>query len=262
MNRVLIHLNTSVTFMPFIIHRYGFVCNLVQSITKLIYLLGVNGLLCERPSQTNMIATHQITYSYPSGKYLSFPDLECVKGQTLLITGQSGCGKTTLLHLLGGLITPATGSILINNHNIGKLSAAKRDVYRGKNIGIIFQKMHFIASLSVAQNLQMPAWLSNTTVPAQRCNELLDELGIADQARKLPAQLSSGQLQRLAIARAFYHNPSLILADEPTASLDDSNTENVIKLLQDAAHKHQTTLVVVTHDQRLKNYFTHQIELK
>jgi lipoprotein-releasing system ATP-binding protein len=209
-----------------------------------------------------MIATQQLSYSYPSGKELIFPDVACSKGEALLITGQSGCGKTTLLHLMGGLLAPTNGQIHIADKNLSALTATERDAFRGKNIGIIFQKMHFIASLNVAQNLELAGWLANIQTSAARMMDLLNELGIADQLHKLPSQLSSGQLQRLAIARAFYNNPQLILADEPTASLDDHNTESVIQLLMHAAKKYQTTLVIVTHDQRLKNYFPNQLSLK
>ena len=135
------------------------------------------------------------------------------------------------------------------------------DKFRGQNIGIIFQQAHFVASLSTIENLLLSAYLSGRKKDTGKARKLLSQLNITGQANKKPAQLSQGQLQRAAIARALMNNPALVLADEPTSSLDDENCHKVALLLQEQAAIANAALVIVTHDQRLKQVFHRKIEL-
>ena len=208
-----------------------------------------------------MIKTQNVTFSYSAQQNFHFPDMECADGQTLLITGNSGTGKTTLLHLLGGLLQPEKGEILINNQNIQALTASKQDAFRGQSVGMILQKSFFIESLSVLDNVVLASWIAKGVKAKEKSLDILDNLGLKDHVNKLPHQLSIGQQQRVNIARALINNPSVILADEPTSSLDDENALIVARLLSDLAKEYQSSLIIVTHDQRLKTLFNHQITL-
>ncbi len=208
-----------------------------------------------------MISTSGITFSYSKDQLFHMPDLYCEAGSTILITGDSGKGKTTYLHILAGLLKPKTGEILIDKVNMVALSESKSDKFRGKNIGLVLQKSHFVASLTVLENLEMASWLATGKKNATRAKELLAKLDIANQVNKLPAQLSIGQQQRVSIARALMNGPKVLLADEPTSSLDDKNAEKVIKLLTDLSKEYEAALVIVTHDARIKEKFTNKITM-
>ena len=208
-----------------------------------------------------MISTSGITFSYSNDQLFHMPDLYCEAGSTILITGDSGKGKTTYLHILAGILQPSKGEIKIGKENIVSLSDAQRDKFRGKNIGLVLQKSHFIASLTVFENLEMASWLATGKRNATRAKELLTKLDIVDQANKLPNQLSIGQQQRVSIARALINEPKVLLADEPTSSLDDKNAEKVIQLLTDLSKDYGAALVIVTHDARIKEKFTNKITM-
>lgn len=207
-----------------------------------------------------MIETKNLAFSYP-GLHFKFPNISCAKGEVLLVTGSSGKGKTTLLHLLGGLQQPSSGNISIDGTEITTLSTSNLDQFRGAQIGIIFQQPHFIASLNILQNLELASSLANKKIDSNKSKQLLEQLSIADQAFKKPSKLSQGQLQRASIARAMMNQPSVLLADEPTSSLDDANCEVVANLLAEQALKNNAALVIVTHDQRLKQMFHQTIAL-
>lgn len=207
-----------------------------------------------------MISTNNIRFAYPAIQF-HFPDISCKAGDTLMITGSSGTGKTTLLHLLGGLLKPRSGAITIGETDITNLSARKSDKFRGQRIGIIFQQPHFVASLNVKDNLLLAPYLANKSVKENRADELLNQLGISEQQYKKTYTLSQGQQQRVSIARALMNNPALILADEPTSSLDDGNCIKVAELLQHQAKQANAALVIVTHDQRLKQIFHQTVHL-
>jgi putative ABC transport system ATP-binding protein len=162
---------------------------------------------------------------------------------------------------LGGLQQPTSGTISINGTNITALSTMKLDQFRGAQIGIIFQQPHFVASLNILQNLELASSLANKKIDTDKAIQLLSQLAIGDQAFKKPSKLSQGQLQRASIARALMNQPSLLLADEPTSSLDDANCEAVASLLAEQAAKNNAALIIVTHDQRLKQLFHQSIEL-
>ena len=208
-----------------------------------------------------MISTKNITFSYNKDQTFIMPDLFCQAGSTILVTGNSGKGKTTYLHILAGLLQPNSGEIVIDNKEITHLKGSKADKFRGKNIGVVFQKSHFIASLSVLENLEMASWLATGKKHKVRAKELLQKLDISEQAHKLPSQLSVGQQQRVSIARALMNEPKVLLADEPTSSLDDKNADNVIELLETLSKEYKTALIIVTHDSRIKQKFTNQITM-
>ncbi len=208
-----------------------------------------------------MIVSKNLTFQYNAKTRFDFPDLNCQSGETLLITGKSGKGKTTLLHLLAGLIKPLSGEIIIDNVDFVKLSESKSDQFRGNNIGLVLQQNHFIASLSVLDNIILASWLPSGEKKKQQAVELLEQLDLIGQAEKLPSQLSVGQQQRASIARALINNPKVLLADEPTSSLDDHNAKKIAEMLSNVAQKYGAALIIVTHDQRLKDTFTKYIEL-
>lgn len=208
-----------------------------------------------------MISTKNIKFSYNKDQNFIMPDLFCQAGSTILVTGNSGKGKTTYLHILAGMLQPNSGEILIDNTDFTNLKGSKADKFRGKNIGVVFQKSHFIASLSVLENLEMASWLATGKKHTKRAKELLNKLDILEQAHKQPSQLSVGQQQRVSIARALINEPKVLLADEPTSSLDDKNADNVIELLESLSKEYKAALIIVTHDSRIKAKFTNQITM-
>lgn len=206
-----------------------------------------------------MIQTAKISHQYSSaGSSIAMPDVNLKQGEEVLIIGKSGCGKTTLLHILGGLLKPNKGEISIMDNSIYNLKGSKLDQFRGKNIGIVFQTPHFINSFSVIDNLLMAQKLSGLNKDLNRINEVLSSVGLADKVKSRVFELSQGEKQRITIARAVINHPKLILADEPTSSLDDKSCSDVINLLRKSAKEENATLIIVTHDQRLKDMF-HQI---
>jgi ABC-type lipoprotein export system ATPase subunit len=193
---------------------------------------------------------------------LNFPDLHIEKGENWLILGGSGTGKTTFLHLLGGILRPSQGEIYLHGTRIDQLSNAQLDHFRGQNIGIVFQKPYFATALTVEENLLLAQKLAGFKPDKSRVIHLLESLRIVGKKNRYPEQLSVGEQQRASIARALVNHPPLILADEPTSALDDSNCEQVIHLLENEANHSGASLVIVTHDNRLKNKFEKRIELE
>jgi len=207
-----------------------------------------------------MIKTESLKFSYDGKKYFNFPDINLDSGENLLIIGNSGIGKTTLLHLLAGILKPESGSINISGTDISKFSDTELDKFRGDNIGIVFQKPHFISSLTINENLKLAKYLSPSKTSGD-AKKILESLNIKDKYQQKPNQLSEGEKQRASIALALINSPSLILADEPTSSLDDFNCDNVIKLLKTQAKDHKAQLIVITHDARLKKHFKNNLNL-
>lgn len=207
-----------------------------------------------------LLQTSTLEFAHPGQAVIAFPEIRVDEGETLLVLGKSGSGKTTLLNLLAGLLKPLKGEIKLDGVTISSLSGQALDLFRGKNIGIVFQKPHLIAALNVRQNLELAHFFSKKK--GQDIGHLLSELGIAAKAGSPIQTLSEGEGQRVSIARALANSPKLILADEPTSSLDDENTEKVIQLLKSQAAKIGAALIVVTHDQRVKNHISNFIEVK
>ncbi len=209
----------------------------------------------------HMLHTADLRFSYTGAARLQFPDIRCEKGEHWLLLGQSGSGKTTLLHLLGGLLTAHSGTVEVAGTDLSRLSAAKLDRFRGKHIGIIFQRAHFVKALTVAENLMLAQQLAGVPISKSRIEALLKHLNVGHKLHAKPDRLSQGEQQRVAIARALVNQPVVILADEPTSALDDVNCEEVIQLLEREAQAVGATLLVVTHDGRLKARFERQIQL-
>ncbi|MBK8954487.1 MAG: ATP-binding cassette domain-containing protein [Saprospiraceae bacterium] len=209
-----------------------------------------------------MLSTSQVSFKYRSAnRVFQFPDIQCEAGKAVLILGPSGCGKTTLLHLLAGLLIPDSGSIQIAGQEFQKLPMHEHDRFRAAHIGLVLQKPHFLNALNITENLQLFQKLSGRKKDVDRIIELLKILDLSDKAKQLPNSLSQGEAQRLSLARAVINQPALLLADEPTSSLDDKRALVVAKLLSDQAEIHKASLVVVSHDSRLKDYFETQILL-
>ncbi|MFZ2905658.1 MAG: ATP-binding cassette domain-containing protein [Cyclobacteriaceae bacterium] len=208
-----------------------------------------------------MVRVQDLRYSYQSNHTLSFPSFTLKRGEHCLLLGESGSGKTTLLHLLGGLLRGYTGSIQVNDTELSVLSESKLDTFRGKNMGFIFQKNHLISALTVEKNVCMAPFLAGIPIDPKKTGHVLAELGLTGKEKTSVTKISQGQAQRVAIARAVIHNPHVILADEPTSALDDQNCDRVIKLLLELASKHNSTLLVATHDQRLKDKISKHILL-
>jgi len=209
-----------------------------------------------------MIKTNSLSYSYGAEKKIAFGDLTIQTGAQFLLLGESGSGKTTLLHLLGGLLKAQQGSIEVNGTDITKLSESGLDRFRGQYYGFIFQRNHLITALSVEKNLLMAPFLAGIRQDVGRVEEVLSQLGIAEKKKSRIQDLSFGQAQRVAIARAVLNKPSVILADEPTSALDDKNCDRVSDLLLSVADKNKATLIIATHDQRLKNKVKNLIQLQ
>ena len=207
-----------------------------------------------------MISTKGLNFKYNEQASFSFPDINLGKDENLLIIGSSGIGKTTLLHLLAGLLESNSGSINLYGQDISKLTQHQIDKFRGQNIGIVFQKPHFVNSLTVKENLQLAQYLGNKK-DQNRIIEILSSLDILDKENNKPKELSQGEKQRASIAMAIVNSPKLILADEPTSSLDDENCDRVIKLLKKQASEFKAQLIVITHDNRLKKHFKKSIKL-
>ncbi|MEP1489160.1 MAG: ATP-binding cassette domain-containing protein [Algibacter sp.] len=209
-----------------------------------------------------MIQTDSLTFQYKKEEPLfSFPNIALKKGENLLILGKSGIGKTTLLHLLAGLLQPTSGKVVINEVAIHSVSHSELDKFRGQNIGLVFQKKHAIQSLNVIENLQTRLFLSGKSINNTAIDFLLKQLDINAYKDSSLNTLSEGQLQRLGIAMAVIHNPQLILADEPTSSLDDENCKVVIELLLKQTKLTNANLIVITHDHRIKSMFSNSMTL-
>ena len=201
-----------------------------------------------------MISTSQLAYRYRGGQVLHFPDVAVPQGATLLLKGPSGSGKSTWLSLVAGLLRPVSGEVSVAGQDLTTLSALASDAWRAKTIGFLPQKLHLSDALTVTGNLQIAQWAAgipsgpNAVAQVQR---VLASLGVAELAQRRPQQLSGGQAQRVALARAVLLAPQVILADEPTASLDDAAAHAALALLQETATRNRATLVIATHDKRV-----------
>jgi putative ABC transport system ATP-binding protein len=198
-----------------------------------------------------MITTRGLTYQYPNGARLAFPDVDVPQGAVLLLSGPSGCGKSTWLALVAALVAPTDGSIVVAGQTLDALKSVAADAWRAKAIGFLPQKLHLSAALSVYQNLAMAQWAAGQAEDAKRIHAALQSLGIDDLALRKPGQLSGGQAQRVALARSVLLKPQVVLADEPTASLDDEAAADAVGLLLSTAKVQGATLVIATHDARV-----------
>jgi putative ABC transport system ATP-binding protein len=201
----------------------------------------------------NILETKQLTKIYRNNgtevHALRGVDLAVKSGEMVAVMGPSGCGKSTLLHLLGGLDSPTSGEVHINGQRIDIMTEAQRAVLRRKEVGFVFQAFNLIGNLSVGDNIELPALVAGLSVRQahQRLDVLLEDLGISDKSRNVPAQLSGGEKQRVALARALVNQPTILLADEPTGNLDSQTAREVLRLLRQT-HMQGQTILLVTHD--------------
>lgn len=198
-----------------------------------------------------MISTRQLVYRYAGGPELRFEDVDVAPGGVLLLRGASGSGKSTWLALVAGLLAPTEGDITVAGQATKALGKVAGDAWRAATIGFLPQKLHLSAALTVHGNLAMAQWAAGRPADEGRIREALVALGVEALAQRKPAQLSGGQAQRVALARAVLLKPRVILADEPTASLDDEAAADALALLQHSAAACDASLVIATHDQRV-----------
>ena len=206
-----------------------------------------------------MLKTESLNIDYVE-RSLSFPDIDMSNTNQLLIIGQSGSGKTSLLNAIGGLQKPSAGKVWINETDIYQLSSKKLDFFRGRNIGFVFQQPHFITSLDVESNLKFAQYFVGKK-DVIVIHELLDQVGLLHRKKSRIHELSEGEKQRISIIRAVINSPSIILADEPTSALDDNSCEQIIELINSIAVENNAKLIIVTHDQRLKDKYSQKLNL-
>jgi putative ABC transport system ATP-binding protein len=207
-----------------------------------------------------MLRCAGLIFEWQPGHALRLPDVAAVQGSAVLLVGPSGSGKSTLLALLAGLLTPTAGVVEVADTKLHQLPTGQRDVWRGRALGFVPQRLHLSESLSVATNVALPYIAAGLKVDDARIAALLQRLGLSELAHRRPHELSVGQAQRVALARALVRQPKVLLADEPTANLDDANSAAVLNLLSEEAVAAGATLVVATHDQRVRAHL-HEAQL-
>ena len=208
-----------------------------------------------------MIAVRGLAHRYGEHAALRLPEWKVAQGERWLVLGPSGCGKTTLLHVLAGLVRPSEGKVEISGQELASLSGKNLDRWRATTVGIVLQALHLVRHLSVRDNLRLAQYLAHVPQDEARIADTLGALGVGEKAARRPSELSQGEQQRVAIARAVLNRPKLLLADEPTANLDDQSALKVVDLLAEQAARHGATLVVATHDARVKGKFRERLEL-
>lgn len=208
-----------------------------------------------------MFDLQKLTHAYGGATVLNVASWQAAQGAQWLMLGPSGSGKTTLLHVLAGILRPTSGQVTVADQDLMALSASQLDRFRGKNVGIVLQRLHLIDSLSVLNNLLLAQYMAGAPQDAARARNVLASLDLADKANARPHELSHGQAQRVAVARAVVNKPKLLLADEPTSNLDDIRCVQVLDLLLDQAKACGATLVIATHDQRIKSRVPNHHEL-
>ncbi len=211
-----------------------------------------------------MIEIKGVTKSFGSLQVLKGIDLDIQKGEVVSIVGPSGAGKTTLLQIIGTLDRPDSGQIIIDGEDTGKLGRKKLAEFRNKHIGFVFQFHQLLPEFTALENIMIPALIAGASKSEakKRAKELLGFLGMEDRAKHKPNELSGGEKQRVAVARALVNNPDVILADEPSGSLDSKNKEELHKLFFDLRDKFGQTFVIVTHDENLARITDRTISMK
>lgn len=204
-----------------------------------------------------LLALQSLTKTFRSGaeqvRVLTGVDLEVEEGTSVVITGESGCGKTTLLNLVAGLDSPTSGRVLIDGTEISRMDESALAAFRGRTLGFIFQFHYLLRDFTALENVLMPSWIAGRPRAAalDEAARLLRDVGLGGKLRQYPSELSGGERQRVAVARALVNNPRLVIADEPTGNLDERNSETVRELLFELVRRYGRTLLVATHDARL-----------
>lgn len=211
-----------------------------------------------------MITIENITKSFGSLQVLKGIDLHIGRGEVVSIVGPSGAGKTTLLQIIGTLDRPDSGSVLVDGIDVTTLSQKALADFRNRHLGFVFQFHQLLPEFTAIENIMIPAYIAGTSQKQakERAQELLDFMGLADRATHKPAELSGGEKQRIAVARALVNNPAIILADEPSGSLDTQNKQELHQLFFDLRDKFGQTFVIVTHDEQLATITDRTIHLK
>lgn len=208
-----------------------------------------------------MLEINNLKVGYDGSTVMELSHLSLATGEHCLILGASGSGKTTILSTASGLLAPISGEIVLDGHSYHDLHGSALDEFRGRHIGIIYQTLHMVSALTVLENLLLTRYAAGLPQDKDKAVNLLEHLGIADKKNDKPEMLSQGQQQRVAIARATINEPKIIVGDEPTSALDDNSCETVMDLLLMLAADSNASLVIATHDQRIKRYFNKQITL-
>jgi putative ABC transport system ATP-binding protein len=208
-----------------------------------------------------MISVRGLAHRYGTTEVLRLGEWQVAQGERWLVLGPSGSGKTTLLHALAGLVHPSEGEVEVAGESLRRLGGARLDRWRGANVGIVLQALHLVKHLSVRDNLRLAQYLAHAPQDDARIADALEALGVAGKSARRPAELSHGERQRVAVARAVVNRPRVLLADEPTANLDDAAAAATVDLLSEQASRYGATLVVATHDGRVKGKFRERLEL-
>jgi putative ABC transport system ATP-binding protein len=208
-----------------------------------------------------MFVIRDLRHAYNGADALQIRDWQAAQGEHWLVLGPSGSGKTTLLHILGGILRPSYGEVLVAGQPLLRLKPRALDRFRGRHVGLVLQQLHLVDSLTVEDNIILAQFFSRLPPDPYRAREVLADLGLEDKADAYPHELSFGQAQRVAVARAVVNRPTLLLADEPTSNLDDAHAMQTLDLLETQANACRATLLIATHDQRIKSRFRKQYAL-
>lgn len=203
-------------------------------------------------------------YSQGTDKVYALNNLsfEIEKGEFVVILGPSGSGKSTLLHILGGLDNPTEGEVLVDGVNIAGYSDDELAKYRRSDVGFVFQAFNLLPSLTAIENIEMPLLIDGQTMDQEYIDEVMECLEIKELQKRLPSQMSGGQQQRIAIARALSNKPKMVLADEPTGNLDSEISDKVLKLLKETCKKYGQTLIMITHNEEIAKQADRVIRIK
>jgi lipoprotein-releasing system ATP-binding protein len=211
-----------------------------------------------------MLKATKIFKNYGDLQVLKGVDIDIHKGEIVSIIGASGAGKSTLLHILGTLDKADSGEIMLNEERLDKLSGKNLAVFRNKNIGFIFQFHHLLPEFTAVENVCIPGWIGgkNKSATEKRAKELLEKLGLTHRLNNKPGQLSGGEQQRVAVARALINNPAIIMADEPTGNLDSTNANEMHQLFINLRNEFQQTFLIVTHNEELARMSDRILQMK
>ena len=198
------------------------------------------------------------SFAEPGGGRMTILDIErldVAKGEQMALIGRSGCGKTTLLHVISGIIRPDAGEVRIDGHDVTKMAESVRDRFRARNIGYVFQTFNLLPGFSALENVMLGMSFGGSRSDAARAKSLLERVGLGHRLRHRPPMLSVGEQQRVAVARALANRPKLLLADEPTANVDPAHQQQIVDLLRDTCREEDVSLLIVTHAPEISEQF-------